>query len=59
MAGNVALELIAEVMRWDEDNASPSAAEFVWLRMMSAIKYDGYAAHAADVLRTFEGIERT
>lgn len=67
MSGNVALELIAEVMDWDEENNSPSAAEFVWLRMMSAIKYDGYADFRAGVrfleslavwLRQFEQADR-
>lgn len=36
-------------MGWDEDRNSPSRTEFVWLQMMSAIKYDGYADFRAGV----------
>ncbi|MER9351985.1 hypothetical protein NKI61_01640 [Mesorhizobium sp. M0514] len=49
MAGNMALDLIAEVMGWDEERGSPATAEYAWLRMMSSIKYDGYADFRAGV----------
>ncbi|MDH4990693.1 hypothetical protein QEZ48_07595 [Aquamicrobium lusatiense] len=49
MANTMALNLIAEVMGWEEGETSPANQEYAWLRMMSAIKYDGYADFRAGV----------
>ncbi len=48
MPGSVALDLVAQVMGWD-GNGDPSVDEFAWLKMMSSIKYDGYADFRAGV----------
>lgn len=40
MADRMALDLLGDVMQWDDARATE---EYAWLRMMSAIKYDGYA----------------
>jgi hypothetical protein len=45
----MALNLIAEVMRWEEGETSPANREYAWLKMMSSIKYDGYADFRAGV----------
>ncbi|WP_029874740.1 phosphoribosyltransferase-like protein [Rhizobium leguminosarum] len=46
----MALNLIAEVMGWREEGESSIAnQEFAWLKMMSSIKYDGYADFRAGV----------
>lgn len=49
MPGNVALDLVAEVMGWDGSDGDPTVGEFAWLKMMSSIKYDGYADFRAGV----------
>lgn len=50
MANSMALNLIAEVMGWREEGESSIANyEFAWLKMMSSIKYDGYADFRAGV----------
>ena len=49
MVNTMALNLIAEVMGWEEGETSPANQEYAWLRMMSAIKYDGYADFRAGV----------
>jgi len=49
MASNMALNLIAEVMDWEEGETSPATKEYAWLKMMSSIKYDGYADFRAGV----------
>jgi hypothetical protein len=36
----LALNLIADVMSWDNDEAT---REYAWLRLMSSVKYDGYS----------------
>jgi hypothetical protein len=38
----MALSLLAEVMGWPEDDQAVATHEYAWLRMMSAVKYDGY-----------------
>ncbi|GHA25085.1 hypothetical protein GCM10007989_20950 [Devosia pacifica] len=67
MATDMALDLIAEVMGWDENLSSPATSEYAWLRMMSSIKYDGYSDFRAGVrfieslavwLKQFEPSER-
>ncbi len=40
----LALNLIARVMNWDDDDATK---EYGWLRLMAGVKYDGYAGFAA------------
>jgi hypothetical protein len=61
---SMALSLIGEVMNWDDAEAT---AEYAFLRMMSSIKYDGYADFRAGVrfveslavwLKQFEPEER-
>lgn len=49
MADSMALNLIAEVMGWEEGETSPANREYAWLKMMSSIKYDGYADFRAGV----------
>ncbi|WP_234902066.1 hypothetical protein [Agrobacterium rubi] len=49
MANSMALNLIAEVMGWEEGETSPANREYAWLKMMSSIKYDGYADFRAGV----------
>lgn len=45
----MALSLLAEVMSWPEDDQSIATHEYAWLRMMSAVKYDGYSYFRAGV----------
>ncbi|OCJ32668.1 hypothetical protein A6U91_20930 [Agrobacterium tumefaciens] len=45
----MALNLIAEVMGWEEAETSPANREYAWLKLMSSIKYDGYADFRAGV----------
>ena len=61
---SMALSLIGEVMNWDDAEATD---EYAFLRMMSSIKYDGYADFRAGVrfveslavwLKQFEPAER-
>lgn len=40
MINALALNLIADIMRWDNEDAT---REHAWLRLMSATKYDGYS----------------
>ncbi|WFU92054.1 hypothetical protein QA644_34775 (plasmid) [Rhizobium sp. CC1099] len=52
MISTLGLSLIAELMQWDNDEAT---AEYGWLQLMSSIKYDGYADFRAGV-RFFESL---
>lgn len=52
MVSNLGLSLIAELMQWDNDEAT---AEYGWLQLMSSIKYDGYADFRAGA-RFFESL---
>jgi len=36
-------------MGWEEGDTSPATKEYAWLKMMSAIKYDGYADFRAGI----------
>lgn len=49
MNDKMALDLIAEIMGWDESAGSTATQEYAWLRLMSAVKYDGYADFRAGV----------
>jgi hypothetical protein len=49
MNDKMALGLIAEIMGWDENTDGIATREYAWLRLMSAIKYDGYADFRAGV----------
>jgi hypothetical protein len=49
MNDKMALNLIAEIMGWDENTDGVATREYAWLRLMSAIKYDGYADFRAGV----------
>ena len=40
MINTLGLNLIAEVMDWDNDQAN---TEYAWLQLMSSVKYDGYS----------------
>ncbi|WP_347302139.1 hypothetical protein V5740_08945 [Croceibacterium sp. TMG7-5b_MA50] len=46
MINALALNLIADVMSWDTEDATK---EYAWLRLMSAVKYDGYSDFRAGV----------
>ena len=46
MINMLALNLIAEVMGWDNDRAT---REYSWLRLMSSVKYDGYSDFRAGI----------
>ena len=46
MINTLALNLIASVMKWDNEVATK---EYHWLRLMSAMKYDGYSDFRAGV----------
>lgn len=48
MNDRMALSLLAEVMGWPDDQAT-ATQEYAWLRMMSAVKYDGYSYFRAGV----------
>ncbi|UWU25942.1 hypothetical protein N2601_33275 (plasmid) [Rhizobium sp. CB3060] len=52
MISTLGLSLIAELMQWDNDEAT---AEYGWLQLMSSIKYDGYADFRAGI-RFFESL---
>jgi hypothetical protein len=43
MNNKMALNLIAEIMGWNETDRSTATQEYAWLRLMSAVKYDGYS----------------
>ena len=64
MINRLALSLIAEIMAWNEEEVT---REYAWLRLMSAVKYDGYSDFRAGVrflenlaiwLRQFEPEDR-
>ncbi len=46
MMNTLALNLVASVMRWDNETATE---EYAWLRLMSSMKYDGYSDFRAGV----------
>ncbi len=46
MINTLALNLIASVMKWDNEVATK---EYAWLRLMSSMKYDGYSDFRAGV----------
>ncbi|WP_421505392.1 phosphoribosyltransferase-like protein [Brucella pseudogrignonensis] len=52
MISTLGLNLIAELMQWDNDEAT---SEYGWLQLMSSVKYDGYADFRAGV-RFFESL---
>ena len=39
----MALQLIAKVMSWPEEDDGTATREYAWLRFMASAKYDGYA----------------
>lgn len=43
------MSLLAEVMGWPDDDQAIATHEYAWLRMMSAVKYDGYSYFRAGV----------
>lgn len=49
MNDKMALNLIAEIMGWGDDEDGVATREYAWLRLMSSIKYDGYADFRAGV----------
>ncbi|XIA62041.1 hypothetical protein ACFIOY_20355 [Bradyrhizobium sp. TZ2] len=49
MNDRMALSLLAEIMGWPEDDQAIATHEYAWLRMMSAVKYDGYSYFRAGV----------
>lgn len=49
MNDRMALSLLAEIMGWPEDDQTIATHEYAWLRMMSAVKYDGYSYFRAGV----------
>ena len=64
MINTLALDLIADVMNWENEVATE---EYAWLRHMSSMKYDGYSDFRAGVrfleslvswLRNFEEADR-
>lgn len=46
MINALALNLIADVMGWDTEDAT---REYAWLRLMSSVKYDGYSDFRAGI----------
>lgn len=46
MINTLALNLLADVMKWDNEVATE---EYAWLRLMSSMKYDGYSDFRAGV----------
>lgn len=64
MINTLALNLVAAVMRWDNETATD---EYAWLQLMSSMKYDGYSDFRAGVrfleslvtwLRNFDETDR-
>lgn len=50
MNDKMALNLITEIMGWGKrDDDGTAAKEYQWLRLMSAVKYDGYADFRAGI----------
>jgi hypothetical protein len=39
----MALALLAETMGWTDEDGAVTTREYAWLRLMSAVKYDGYS----------------
>lgn len=52
MINALALNLIADVMDWDTEEAT---REYAWLKLMSSVKYDGYSDFRAGI-RFLEGL---
>jgi hypothetical protein len=48
MNDRMGLELIAEIMGWDDEDGT-ATREYAWLRLMARVKYDGYADFRAGV----------
>ena len=48
MNERMGLNLIARIMRWDDENGE-ATREYAWLRLMARIKYDGYSDFRAGV----------
>lgn len=48
MNDQMGLRLIAAVMNWPQDDGT-ATGEYKWLRLMSAVKYDGYSDFGAGV----------
>jgi hypothetical protein len=46
MMNQLALDLVADVMKWENEVATK---EYAWLRLMSSMKYDGYSDFRAGV----------
>lgn len=46
MMNQLALDLVADVMKWDNEVATK---EYAWLRLMSSMKYDGYSDFRAGI----------
>ncbi len=46
MINTLALNLVADVMKWDDEVATK---EYAWLRLISSMKYDGYSDFPAGV----------
>lgn len=46
MNNTLALDLVADVMKWDNEVATE---EYAWLRLISSMKYDGYSDFRAGV----------
>ena len=46
MINTLALNLLADVMKWDNEVATE---EYAWLRLISSMKYDGYSDFRAGV----------
>lgn len=65
LSTSIGLSLVKRIMGWTEQQA---ATEFKWLKMMSAVKFDGYADYRTGVrfaeslatwLKQFKGSDRT
>ena len=55
MINTLALNLVADAMKWDNEVAT---REYAWLRLISSLKYDGYSDFRAGVLLpTMESID--
>ena len=48
MNDRMGLDLIAEIMGWDDEDGT-ATREYAWLRLMARVKYDGYADFRAGV----------
>jgi hypothetical protein len=45
----MAINLVAEIMGWQEDGSATATREYAWLRLMSSIKFDDYSDFRAGV----------